>query len=69
TAQSGQVSFLLVLLSILGGAKMLGLIGVVAGPLLLTIAAGIWQQWVRGSLDSTTPPLAPSSPDVNSRRT
>ncbi|MHB1951367.1 MAG: AI-2E family transporter, partial [Acidiferrobacteraceae bacterium] len=64
TAQSGQVSFLLVLLSILGGAKMLGLIGVVAGPLLLTIAAGIWQQWVRGSLDSTKPPLTPPSPGV-----
>lgn len=69
TAQSGQVSFLLVLLSILGGAKMFGLVGVVAGPLLLSIAAGIWQQWVRGTLDDATPPLVVARPETSRRRT
>ncbi len=67
TAQSGQTSFLLVLLSILGGAKMFGLIGVVAGPIILGIAAGIWHQWVRDTLDEGALPPAVARPETKRR--
>lgn len=61
SAGAGNVSFLLMLLSILGGAEMFGLVGVVTGPLLLGIAAGIWDRWFRDTLDAGVPPLAPAA--------
>jgi predicted PurR-regulated permease PerM len=63
SAAAGEVSFLLMLLSILGGAKTFGLVGVVVGPLLLGIAAGIWQRWVRDTFEHRARPLTISKTD------
>ncbi|MHB8563835.1 MAG: AI-2E family transporter, partial [Acidiferrobacteraceae bacterium] len=64
SAAAGEVSFLLMLLSILGGAKTFGLVGVVVGPLLLGIAAGIWQRWVRDTFEHRVHPLASAKTDT-----
>ncbi|MHB1941524.1 MAG: AI-2E family transporter [Acidiferrobacteraceae bacterium] len=64
SAAAGEVSFLLMLLSILGGAKTFGLVGVVVGPLLLGIAAGIWQRWVRDTFEHRAHPLASPKTDT-----
>ncbi|MDA8362202.1 MAG: AI-2E family transporter [Gammaproteobacteria bacterium] len=45
TGATTAVPFLLLLLSILGGARMFGLVGVIAGPFFLIIATGLWQAW------------------------
>ena len=45
-AQS-RVPFLLVLFSILGGVKVFGLIGLIIGPMLVTLAGNLWQEWLR----------------------
>ncbi|MHB1565249.1 MAG: AI-2E family transporter [Acidiferrobacter sp.] len=44
--QSG-VPFLVLLLSILGGAKVFGLVGIIAGPFLVMLGSAIWQSWFR----------------------
>ncbi|HET9122602.1 MAG TPA: AI-2E family transporter [Acidiferrobacteraceae bacterium] len=64
---SGNTSFLLMLLSILGGAKMFGLVGVVTGPILLGLAAGIWDRWF--TLGPQAPTLPAPAETPHSRRT
>ncbi len=45
TGAETSVPFLLLLLSILGGAKVFGLVGVIAAPFFLIVATGLWQAW------------------------
>ncbi len=47
TGAQSPVPFLLLLLSILGGAKVFGLVGVIAGPFFVMVASGLWQAWLR----------------------
>lgn len=47
TGVESSVPFLILLLSILGGAKVFGLVGIIAGPLLIMMASSIWQSWFR----------------------
>lgn len=47
TGKESSVPFMALLLSILGGAKVFGLVGVIAGPLLIMLAASLWQAWFR----------------------
>jgi len=54
TGKKSSVPFMALLLSILGGAKVFGLVGVIAGPLLIMLAASLWQSWFR------EPPLSPT---------
>ncbi|AWP23131.1 AI-2E family transporter [Acidiferrobacter sp. SPIII_3] len=49
TGKASSVPFMALLLSILGGAKVFGLVGVIAGPLLIMLAASLWQSWLRQS--------------------
>lgn len=53
TGKESSVPFMALLLSILGGAKVFGLVGVIAGPLLIMLGASLWQAWFR------EPPLSP----------
>ncbi|MHB8253626.1 MAG: AI-2E family transporter [Acidiferrobacter sp.] len=55
TGKESSVPFMALLLSILGGAKVFGLVGVIAGPLLIMLAASLWQSWFR---EPTAPPTA-----------
>ncbi len=55
TGKESSVPFMALLLSILGGAKVFGLVGVIAGPLLIMLAASLWQSWFR------EPPLPPAA--------
>lgn len=64
---SNNTSFLLMLLSILGGAKMFGLVGVVSGPILLSLAAGIWDRWF--TLGPEAPTLQAPADTPNNGRT
>jgi len=56
TGKQSSVPFMALLLSILGGAKVFGLVGVIAGPLLIMLATSLWQSWFRESAESTPPP-------------
>ncbi len=47
TGKQSSVPFMALLLSILGGAKVFGLVGVIAGPFLIMLAASLWQAWFR----------------------
>ena len=53
TGKESSVPFIALLLSILGGAKVFGLVGVIAGPLLIMLATSLWQAWFR---EPTIPP-------------
>lgn len=64
---SSNTSFLLMLLSILGGAKMFGLVGVVTGPILLGVATGIWDRWF--VLEPQAPTLPAPAATPNNGRT
>ncbi|WP_297447272.1 AI-2E family transporter [Acidiferrobacter sp.] len=55
TGKTSSVPFMALLLSILGGAKVFGLVGVIAGPLMIMLAASLWQSWLR------QPQLPPSA--------
>ncbi len=55
TGKESAVPFIALLLSILGGAKVFGLVGVIAGPLLLMLATSLWQSWFR------EPPIRPNA--------
>lgn len=44
--QSG-VPFLVLLLSILGGTKVFGLVGIIAGPFFVMLGNAVWQTWFR----------------------
>ncbi len=50
TGKESSVPFIGLLLSILGGAKVFGLVGVIAGPFLLMLATSLWQAWLREPL-------------------
>lgn len=54
TGKESSVPFMALLLSILGGAKVFGLVGVIAGPLLIMLAASLWQSWFREPIPPTT---------------
>ncbi|HUW97751.1 MAG TPA: AI-2E family transporter [Acidiferrobacter sp.] len=58
TGTKSSVPFMVLLLSILGGAKVFGLVGVIAGPILVMLATSLWQSWLRetNELSAPTPP-------------
>jgi predicted PurR-regulated permease PerM len=54
--------FVWVLMGCLGGFEVLGLIGLVLGPVVLTLARELWEQHVR---DVAVADVAESKPLVN----
>lgn len=55
-SQGSQISFLLILLGVLGGAMAFGFIGVFIGPTLLAVGFRLLEGWIASR--STPPPVA-----------
>jgi predicted PurR-regulated permease PerM len=53
-----RVSFLLVMLGVLGGLTAFGLIGMFVGPVALAVATAVWREWLEEHGDA--PPSATS---------
>lgn len=45
-SSASQVHFLLVLLGVLGGALAFGFVGLIVGPVILAVAAAVWNEWL-----------------------
>jgi predicted PurR-regulated permease PerM len=58
-----KLGFVWVLMASLGGLELMGLLGVLIGPVVLALAGSMWRQWAANRPPPATERVAPASTD------